>query len=312
MRENGSSDVPKQTNHDSGLVSDVLRLLEASKIATDADQPLAASRSTDDSVADTVSSSHLPTSSLSLAVDDVAQQLLDGLVLGSARGGTNPTVTPRIDAALTRMVGSQALSLPPEPSLASLQAMGLSRTAPTSPVQPAAISPTGLMMASGLGGTAQDAYASTVLVNPLTLSPGHSSSVSSPLQQAPVSLSATAAPTPPGNGAAIGIARDTHACIPAMSIPPTDFVLGNIRAFSDAMLAQQQAQLLRTGMLPTPPTPGGLGSTAPPRLSSVEMMVEVMQRLPRRESAVPHVAAHLYHLDKQVFWNTQSCDVSGL
>ncbi len=213
MREQGSPDPPKPPNHDSAAVSDVLRLLEASKFATDADQPFAASRSTDDSATETVSS-HLATSSLNLSVDDVAQQLLDGLVLGGGGGkmdnsSSSATVTPRIDAALSRMVGSQALSSPSEPPLPSLHA--LSRTAPVSPAQPTLhLSPGssgGLMpLALSGGGVGGTDYAPS-LVNSLTLSPGHvNSSGSSPLQQgppgggvSPSSLSAplTAPPLPP-------------------------------------------------------------------------------------------------------------------
>lgn len=70
---------------------------------------------------------------------------------------------------------------------------------------------------------------------------------------------------------------------------------------SDNMLMHQQA-MARAGMLPMtyPTMPHML-----PRLSSVEAMVEALQRLPRRESAVPHVAPHLYHLDKQVWIDTE-------
>ena len=71
---------------------------------------------------------------------------------------------------------------------------------------------------------------------------------------------------------------------------------GLVPMTSDNLFVHQQA-MARVGMLPMPYTspPSML-----PRLSNVEAMVEALQRLPRRESAVPHVAAHLYHLDKQV------------
>lgn len=127
MVEQGSPSPPFGSNGENCEASIDSQPLDATKRTTDAGTTSSASRRPNYSGGELPASTQLPTTSLHLDINNLTSQFLGGLSLGGTSLGTRSPATPRIDAALSRMVGLQAL---PE---APLQP-NLPHTAPTSPV----------------------------------------------------------------------------------------------------------------------------------------------------------------------------------
>lgn len=285
MAEQGSSSSPLISSGEKCRSSIASQPLEPSTATTDAETTLPASRSDVGSGSELPTSTHVPSSCLSMDINSLTHDFLDGLSLGGTTVANRGPATPRIDAALSRMVGLPALSQPETASTLQQQQILLPHTAPTSP----ATHPLGVGVLGSNSSPADHPSpppSHSIMPSSLLPSPSHSAALSM-LPSLPAAI----------NGVLGDLRNDEDIFRLMLTVMMcTDPSVPGLLPFNpDNLLVHQQA-MAHAGMVP-------VAYAAPPmvsRLSSVEAMVEALQHLPRRQSAVPHVAAHLYHLDKQV------------